>query len=256
MTDSTPSNPTSSPQLEYQSLLSYFKYLVALSGIFVAVVVTVGGYMFHSNLKDVREDAKQEATRVATTEAKNRVTEAFEEKNINALILAAAKDKVGTITDTLINQQLTTKLEPLQQRISLIGQISENEMRMRMGFRDGLEKSKRLLKTTNDPDVLRFGRSTLAITSEDFETRVQENSQRLGLKGLPMLQNYLFGQHRPQQSVPSDLRGVVQLIRDDSDLNAIAAAFVAFRDFTGENVKMFDFDSVAAWCSRNQAKCQ
>jgi H+/gluconate symporter-like permease len=101
MTDSTPSNPTSSPQIEYQSLLSYFKYLVALSGIFVAVVVTVGGYMFHSNLKDVREDAKQEATRVATTEAKNRVTEAFEEKNINALILAAAKDKVGTITDTL-----------------------------------------------------------------------------------------------------------------------------------------------------------
>jgi hypothetical protein len=256
MPDPSPSNQTSSSQLEYQSLLSYFKYLVTLSGIFVAVAIGIGSYMFHSSMKDVREDAKQEATRVATAEARTRVTEAFEEKNINDLILSAARDKVGTITDKLISQQLTSKLGPLQQRISLLGQISENEMRMRMGFRDGLDELKKLIKGTNDPDVLRFGRNTLVTTSEDYETRVRESSQRQEIKGPQMLQNYLLSQHRPQQSVPSDLRNLIPFLRNESDLNAVAAGFAAFRDFTGENVKMFDFDSITAWCSRNQPKCQ
>jgi hypothetical protein len=55
-------------------------------------------------------NAKEEANRVATAEAKNRVAEAFNEKNINQMILQAATDKIGTITDKMIQDQVATRL--------------------------------------------------------------------------------------------------------------------------------------------------
>ena len=203
-------------------------------------------------MKDVRDDAKQEATRVATTEAKASVAQAFDEKNINAMILLAAQQKVGTITDKII-EQVTEKLRPVQQRISLTGQISESEMRMRMGFRSELDK---LLKSTSDADVVRFGRSTLAKVSEDYDARLQEDVKTSGNKAMQALGMYFTSRHRPQESVPGNLRGVVQVIYHDSDLNAVAGAFLAFRELTGASVKMFDFAAITSWCLQNQTKCE
>src|SRR5713101_8189272 len=110
MTEPDFSKQVSSSQSEYEHLLSYFKYLVTLTTVVVGLLVAAGAYLFHSNMKDVREDARQEANRVATSEAQSRVKEAFDEKNINVMILTAAQQKVGTVTDRLIEQQLTSKL--------------------------------------------------------------------------------------------------------------------------------------------------
>jgi len=246
----------SPPQLEYEHLLSYFKYLVTLSTAFLSLIIALGAYLFRSNMKDVRDDAKQEATRVAMTEAKASVAQAFDEKNINAMILLAAQQKVGTITDKIIEQQVTEKLRPVQQRISLTGQISESEMRMRMGFRSGLDELDKLLKSTSDADVVRFGRSTLAKVSEDYDARLQEDVKTSGNKAMQALGMYFTSRHRPQESVPGNLRGVVQVIYRDSDLNAVAGAFLAFRELTGASVKMFDFAAITSWCLQNQTKCE
>jgi hypothetical protein len=89
---------------EYDRLFSYFKYLVTITLGSITIILAAAGVLFYSNIKDVREDARQEATRVATAEAKARVAQAFDEKNINAMILQAAQDKVGTVTDKLIQQ--------------------------------------------------------------------------------------------------------------------------------------------------------
>jgi hypothetical protein len=249
-------HPTGS-QVEYDHLLSFFKYLVTLTIAVLGLCIGIGAYLFHSNMKDVREDAKEEATRVATSEAKARVTEAFDEKHINSMILAAAQEKVGQITDKLIEQQLTEKLRPIQQRISLVGQISESEMRMRMGFRSGLDAVNAVLKSTTDPEVLQFARITLSTASQDFDTRFQENVRVMGGQALLVLQMYLINQrHITQQSLPANLHDVVELIYHDADLNVVADAFLAFRDFTGTKVKMFDVGAVEAWCSNNQPKCK
>ena len=246
-----------SSQAEYDHLLSFFKYLVTLTMVVLGVCIAIGAYLFHSNMRDVRDDAKVEATRVATSEAKARVTEAFDEKNINAMILAAAQEKVGKLTDKLIEQQLTEKLRPIQQRISLVGQISESEMRMRMGFRSGLDAVNAILKSTTDPEVLQFAKLTLATAGQDFDTRLQENVRVMGGQALPVLQMYLINQrHITQQSLPTNIHDVVELIYHDADLNVVAGAFLAFRDFTGAKVKMFDVVAVEAWCSNNQPKCK
>jgi len=137
----------------------------------------------------------------------------------------------------------------------LMGQIVEDESRMRLGFREGMDDLNRVIKSASDPDVVRFGKSTLAITSEDYDSRLQEDIKRAGLSGLPGLQRAVGFQHGASAKVPNDLHDVVQIIQHDTNLNVVGAGFLTFRDLSGEPVKMFDFESITSWCSQNQGKC-
>ena len=49
-----------------------------ITGSLLGGTVIVAGALLYTNLRDAREDARQGATRVATTDAKARVAEAFE----------------------------------------------------------------------------------------------------------------------------------------------------------------------------------
>jgi len=99
-----PPQATTAPlgaEAEYKSLLSLFKNLVWISGIGLSVItlaasglVAIGSYFFWANMRDVRQDAKEQAERVAKDESQKRVTQAFDEKNIQAMILKAAQEKV------------------------------------------------------------------------------------------------------------------------------------------------------------------
>jgi hypothetical protein len=250
-------NPTPSSNIEYDRLISFFKLLVWLTAGFITICLSTAGVLFYSNMKDVREEAKVEASRVATTEARDAVVRAFDEKNINALILKAATDKVGTVTDRIIQQQVTENLRPIQQRFTQIAKISECEMRMRLGFRAGLDELTGILENTADPEIQQFGTRSLAIVSQDYDSRVSEGVKfAAGGSSMLLLDNFLLAEHRPQESLPTNVQGVVKLIRQDDDLNAVAGAFIAFRDLTGDKVKMFDIPAVESWCSQNQPKCK
>jgi len=245
----------------YGELLQYFKHLVWLTGGALTIIVLVGGFIFRSNLQDTLRDIKQNATDVATNEAKNRVNDAFEEKNIKAQIAEAAKDKIGKITDKMIEQQLNSKLQPIQQRILLIGRISECEARIHRGNRPSLEELARIMNETNDSDVRQFARSTLNIVSDGYET-FHQNAVKLlsqqGAKPLDILQRELNHPFGPQAGVnPSNLAGVVRVIREDQELDDVAIAIITFREMTGEkNIKMFDFKAVNAWCASHEPQCK
>jgi hypothetical protein len=255
MTESSHSGHSANAgHVEYDRLFSYFRYLVAITIGSITIILTAAGIFFYSNLRDVRADAKEEANRVATAEAKARVAEAFNEKNVNQMILQAAQDKVGTVTDKLIQQQLESRLGPIQQKISFMGQISESDMRMRMGFRGGMDDLNRLLKSTNDPDVLKFANTTMTAVGQDYDTRMQENANRFGGQALFALQNTPVLAFAGQS--PANLHDVVQVIAQNPELNTVATAFIAFRQISGENVKMFDSAAVTSWCSRNKPKCE
>ena len=249
MAQTIPGNTTSNSESEYSHLVSYFKYLVTITGGVLAVAIGAASFLFYSNLRDARQDAKQAATDIATAQAKASVTQAFDEKNINAMILLAAEQKVGTVTDKLIEQQVTTKLQPIEHRILLFGQISESESRMRLGFRSGLDDLNRIMSDTNDPDVLRFGKNTLATVANDFDLGGQKQLKSTNLKAIDLYEAYI---RKPNQPT---LHDVVQTIDSDQDLNNVGYGFQAFRELTGESVKMFDFGAVRSWCSQNQPKC-
>jgi hypothetical protein len=110
------------------------------------------------------------------------------------------------------------------------------------------------MKGTNDADVLKFANTTMTAVGQDFDTRMQENANRFGGQALFALQNtpaLITPDHRP-----SDLHDVVQIIAQNPELNTVATAFIAFRQLSGENVKMFDSAAVTSWCLRNKPKCE
>jgi len=123
-----------------------------------------------------------------------------------------------------------------------------------MGFRAGMDDLNRLLKSTNHPDVLKFANTTMIAVGQDYDIRMQENANRFGGQALVALQNTqalaLAGQR------PNDLHDVVQIIDQNPELNTVATAFIAFRQLSGENVKMFDSAAITSWCSRNKLKCE
>ncbi|GAC1430721.1 MAG: hypothetical protein NVS1B11_25800 [Terriglobales bacterium] len=144
------------PQAEYANLVGYFKHLVWLTLGALTLIVTVGGLIFYSNMRDLRADVTEKAMKIATEESHAAVRNAFDEKSINEQIQKGVQEKIGTINDKMIEQQIIPKLQPIQKRILAFGKISGSQARMRLGIRSGLEELK-----NRDRDDERLGYTTI-----------------------------------------------------------------------------------------------
>jgi hypothetical protein len=134
----------------------------------------------------------------------------------------------------------------------LIGRISECEPRIHMGDRSALNQLTDTIKTTRDPTALNFAKSTLATTSEGYDTFFQKDKK----ERYPLAKPLEYLRTQAGESPSKNLHDVVVVIDTDQNLNAVAVGFIAFRQMTGENVKMFDFAAVKSWCSQHQPQCQ
>lgn len=242
------------PQAEYTNLVSYFKHLVWLTFGALTVVVAAGGYVFYTNMRDLRADVTAAATKIATDESHRAVANAFDEKNITQQIQEAAHAKIGTITDQMIEQQITSKLQPIQKRTLMIGRISESQARARLGIRSGLDELNAIIRNTKDQDTLEFAQSTLATVAQDYDaTWSHPPAKAPQTTWLDFLKIMVPG---TGGKPPQNLAGVVEEINTSDNLNTVAIATFAFRDLTGEKIKMFDIDAVHRWCANHEPKCK
>lgn len=280
---SAPAQPSPDPlvpeqpaKIEYDRLTAYFDKLVKYSLLAITIILSIAAAFLWKNTEDVKNQAaaaikatQDSATReisaigktaeaTARVEAQTAIDAAFERQNVQKLVEAAAEKKVGTVTDKLIDQQVRAKLQPIEQRITLVGRMSEAESRARLGFRSGFDELANLVAGAKDPDTSRFGKASLDTLRTDYETRTKDTLTRFGQKGTRGLDLFLanINNGTPEPSIPTNLHGVVQAIDHHPDLNVVAAGFFAFRDETGDQVKMFDFEAVHTWCSQNKPKCQ
>jgi len=265
----TPPSPSfADAEAHYTHLLAYFKHLVWLTSAALGLIIAAAGILFYSNLRDVRQDAKEQAQRVATDESQKAVKTAFDEKNVTELVEKVAKEKVTAVTDKMVEdkvgpivektveQRFTSRLQPLEKRMLMIGEISEYQNRMRLGYRSGLDQLYALIGSTTDPDTLRFAKNTLAITAQDYEASFFDPNEGGPVKspGMTWLE---FMKMRGWLPPPKqNTAGVVNVINNDKNLNAVALGFIVFREQTGEKVKMFDLAAVKSWCASHQAQCQ
>jgi hypothetical protein len=176
-----------------------------------------------------------------------------------AKLADAARDKISTITDTMIEQQLNSKLKPIQDRIITIGRISECEARIHTGFRSGWVELNTIVRQTKDPAVRQFAQSTLAATAEGYDSTFHASTLLASYSAqlqYPMLTQWLF-QTMDENTSVSSLADVVRIINEDQNLNAVAAATLFFRRASGEkSIKMFDFDAVNQWCANHEPQCK
>ena len=211
-------------EAHYKSLLEYFKHLLWLTGIALLVVLGVGGYFLRSNVRDTLDDVRRDAHSQATNEVERRVSNAFDDKNINELVQKVARDKINAVTDAMIEQkvnqiadkmieqQLRSSLQPIQQHILLIGRISECEARMHTGFRSGLSELTAILNQANDPDVKQFAQTTLSNTANGYESYWQTSLKSMLASNAKPIDIMRMQLQRPGlQMDATDLSGVVRV---------------------------------------------
>lgn len=158
-----------------------------------------------------------------------------------------------------LRQDSNVELEEKYQRSVAMGDLSAHEAQAREGVRsafDALTKRKR----DDDPEVARSAGRRLQSIADDFQRRLNRD-RLLDENPLDLLRNCNTGYMTQRRySKQEDLPGVVEIIRNDADLYCVATAFETFSwmpevNTTGTQVKMFDFNAVNAWCSRNKPKC-
>jgi hypothetical protein len=273
---STPATPTpeappvkSPTETEYEHLKSYFESLVRHTSIALGVISAVALFMFYRSLGDVKADASQQIQAVRSsaqneiakakedvivavrTEAQKRVDEEFNSSNISEMVEAAAKRKVGRAIDRQIQEEVSHTVSHLQEQIEQTSEIGNLGMRMRVGFRDAFDELRRRYQAENDDGLRHTEKAVLDSLSADYEARWKVNMKRADLKAGAMLAS-----NARLQKVPNSTAEFVKIIRTSDELDNVCLAFLAFRDYTNQQVRMFDMDTVEKWCKDNAAQCQ
>jgi hypothetical protein len=264
-------SPAKSPaEVEYEHLKSYFESLVRHTSLALGLISAAALFMFYRSLGDVKADAsqqiqavrssaqneiakaKEEVIAAVRTEAQKRVNAEFNSSNITEMVDAAAKRKVGRAIDRQIQEEVSRTVSHLQEQIEQTSEIANLGMRMRMGFRDAFDELNRRYRAANDDDLRRTEKYLLDSLAADYETRWKAYMKRANLKpGSMLAQNLESG-----QSPPNSTGEFVKIIRTSDDLNSVCLAFLGFRDYTNQQVRMFDLDAVEKWCKENIAQCQ
>jgi hypothetical protein len=262
--------PVKSPtEVEYEHLKSYFESLVRHTSIALGVISAVALFMFYRSLADVKADASQQIQAVKTSaqneiakakedvvvavraEAQKRVDEEFSSNNIGEMVEAAAKRRVGRAIDKEIQDEVSRTVNHLQEQIEQTSEVGDLGMRMRVGFRDAFDELNRRYRNASDDELRRTEKSILDSITADYEARWKANMKRAGLKAGAMLASTNNGQKPPNSTAE-----FVKIIRTDDQLDDVCLAFLAFRDYTNQQVRMFDIEAVEKWCHENVAQCQ
>jgi hypothetical protein len=156
---------------------------------------------------------------------------------------------------TAASDDALKKVAHAEVHIVKIGEIFEDEARMRGGLRSGLEDLNKIVKSTADPDVLQIAKNSLQRATDEFDLRIQKERRAISDSVYDLLKSYLRRRPGPPPDI-NTAHGLITIINTETDLNCVAAVFETLKNYTGTNLKTFDFDAVSAWCSDNKPKCE
>jgi hypothetical protein len=268
--------PTSSEQ-EYEHLISHFERLIRLTTIILTIVVTLvvgaGSLFFYKSVGDMKADAKTAVEEVKSSaqrdiakakdevldtvraEAKKRVDEEFNSREITELVEAAAKHKVGRTIDRQIQEEVAVSVGRVQDQIIETTEIENLVIEIRLlGFRDAFDELTKRYKQSDDPGIRRTEKIVLDSVITDYDKVLVSTLRRDGRTAQQQLSAWV---PRPvDQPIPVSTANFVRVIRIDKDLNRVGLAFLALRDSTGVHFPMLDFDAIEKWCSENSKQCQ
>lgn len=84
----------------------------ALLGGLIAILISTGAFIHHSNLQDIKNDLREEKDLVAKR-VNERIDDEFNKDNIRALVEAKAQERIGEIADQLIAARVDSQLTPV-----------------------------------------------------------------------------------------------------------------------------------------------
>jgi hypothetical protein len=264
--------PKSPVEKEYEHMISFHKWIVQTILIALGILIAGGLGIFYRDMSQVRsqgaaaisetKDAasreiskvRDDAAKIAIDEARKRVEDAFRNENIQAMIETAAKRQVGPAIDRRVRQEVDLVMTGLQGQISSLGEIADLAMRMRIGLRSGLEGLILRAKTATNESERRMAQDFLARISSDYETFHRPKPRG---PGPSTAREALSGASDPpfDPDNPKPVPAIVRIIREESNLNAVALAFLALGETTGHQFRMFDIEGVQEWCKEHAPVC-
>ena len=257
--------PQSGAESEYRNLTAYFEKLVKYTFAAFGIVVAAGAFFLWKSVSDIqdsankaiaatRESASQQiakvgpdASEIARSEAQNRVSQVFDQRNIQEMIERVAKEKVGKAVDQEIEKNLAARIQSLRGEIADTGEISNAGARLRLGFRPALDTLVGKTKSSSEP-VRRYARDTLVLVGSDYESIVKRQFAASPTINAQMVSAFMFPQ-------PKTLHDFMEIIRHSDNVNWVAMSFIAFRDLTGTKTEAFDIPAAERWCAEHPGKC-
>lgn|GEM_PF-6039181 len=264
---------------EYSHLISHFERLTKLTTLILTIVVTLivtaGSIFFYKSVGDMKDDerkavdgmkasaqndltkAKDEVLDAVRAEARRRVDEEFNSRDITEMVETAARRKVGRTIDRQIQEEVAQTVSHLQDQIADMTEIADLGMRMRViGSRAAFDELTKRYKHSDDPGVRRTEKIILDSVTADYEKVVRAiilRDNRTAQEELSFMTATHAAQFKSAMTTPANF---VEEIRTGQDLNAICLSFLALRDSTGVQFPMFDMEAVEKWCGENASKYQ
>jgi len=262
-----PKNPTPESQAHYDALIAYFKWLVTITLSAMGIIAVAGVGFFFKSLADVRTAAetaiqktissadgevariRDEAKAVALSEARARISEAFERENVRFMIESEARKRVGPEIDRQVRLEVERTSLSLQAQIDTLGEITDLAMTIVLGHRRGLDT---LIHKTKDADQRT---RAMALTFLDRTgDRYEKTSTKQVKEGGGRVMD--FNLVREVKEKGQNAQELVECVRKNEDLNIVALCFLALREETDTNFRMFDLEAVERWCAQNRNRCK
>jgi hypothetical protein len=265
------------PERHFNTVIGCFRTLVRWVAVFGSAVLVSFGALYwkdrndlqaqittvreraEESIKAVEEQAKRridqirdDAGKVAITEAQRRVEEAFHTSNVAAMVQTAAQREVGAAVGQQLQREVDHALATVQGDIDSLAGVSDAAMRMRFGFRQGLDDLKRFSAAEVPARTRTAAMTLLQSITRDYETRMLELlDQSYDRKAVNAVKQWL--EVADDATVPTP--AIVKIIRSDATLDQVAIGFLALRQRTGTPFRMFDFAEVERWCSTRLKEC-
>lgn len=256
-----------SEQNEYESLKSYFKYLVTLTSIFVGIITFIGASIFlydRNSLKSQLDELKiqsvesiqkieklafsesnriqRETQKIIEKEVTKELEYIFAKENISALITNKVNEEIKLNASDLIGSEIREELSKYSKQLTESVSISDSAIRMRIGHREGMtllekfSKNAQFLENRIRANDLLFNiKNDYAEFHERFEEEIRKDSLNRGLKTLKIKNDSLVSMN------------IVEFINADKNLNNISTAIGYLNNINGTKFRPFQFKEINNW---------
>ena len=261
----TPIEKKSEAELHYRELKAYFDSLVKYTLTALGIIIAGAAIFFFKNLSEVKSEAKaaidaerniasaqldsirRQASELAIQEAKRRVDEAFKANNVVEMVETAARRQLGSVNERQVARQVDQYMNSVQEDITSLGTIGDLAMKMRFGFRTGLEELEKIDTGSSNEKLKQRARTYLKSITADYETRIKQLWGETKLKS--PVEARKFASVPDSVTRPILIGKLAKMVRDEDDLSRVASAFFFLRENTGVQFAMFDNKSVRRWCA-------
>jgi len=258
----------------YESLITFLKYTITITGACLTIIISVGIYFTYSNSNQIKEDIanklketkdeikslndyavlnlketkamadnailyiKQDAKNTAINTSKEKVEETFRENNIQELISNTTKNLIELRVNQMIQEQVKKSNEQLMNLLDLMPDFMLAIDKFRAGDKNGLLILDSIHNKSNDQLRIQIADKIIRTKKSDYLISYSNLKNEDLLFLLDLQENK---KDSTQQGLKMKLK---YIILNDKNLDKVCFATLLLSKYLKKDIELFDFDYV------------